>query len=186
MTTNTSQEIVMPEEYKYGLVQWREKDFSIPELTWFQWQMIWGILKTWKITPFPVEESKRLQDIKLERLWYFDANRNSSLPLRDMWTSEEILEILWTLESLRAQSSVFKRDTLGDYDPRELRLDEQLFRRLWIQAYKNQLLWIIDGTITASISTRFLIMQTKQKLRNLWCTEKHLRDFIKTEYLDKL
>jgi len=179
MTTKTWWELILPEEYTYGLVQWREDEFSISELTGFQSQMIWGILKTWNIIPFPVEESKRLQAVKRERLGYFDANRNSSIPLRNIGTEEEIETILSNIARLQAQSSVFERYTKQDYEPRELRLDEQLFRRLWIQAYKNQLLWIIDGTITASIPPEIITEITRNKLKALWCTEKYLDDFIR-------
>lgn len=179
MIMTTINDFTLPREYALWLVQWREENFSISELTGFQWHMIWDILKTWKIIPFPVEESKRLQDIKRERLWYFDANRNSSLPLRDIGTSEEIEAILWTIETIQAQSSVFERYTKENYDPRELRLDDWLFRRLWIQAYKNQLLWVIDGTITSSITPEALIVITQNKLKALWCTEKYLDDFIR-------
>ncbi len=168
----------LPQEYIYWLVQWQEDNFSIPELTEFQWHMLGWILRSWVITPFPVEESKRLQDIKIERVWYFQASKNSSIPLREIWTADEIDKILWNLDNIWASSSVFERYTTQQYDPRELMLDRSLFRRLWISAYKNQLLWVLDWSISGSISQEILIELTRDKLKNMWCTEKYLNDLV--------
>ena len=179
MTKNTSQEVIMPEAYKYGLVQWQEQDFTVAELTGFQSQMLSWILSTWSISPFPVEESKRLQDVKRERLWFFEARSHSSIPLRDMWTSENIDSILWNLDTMWARVSVFERYTEESHDPRELYLDDTLFRRLWLTAYKWQILWIIRWEISASIAPDVFLELTRNKLKALWCTDKYLNSFIK-------
>jgi len=168
----------LPQEYIYWLVQWQEDNFSIPELTEFQWHMLGWVLKSWVITPFPVEESKRLEAVKRERLWCFRAHEYSSIPLREIWSAKEVDRILWNLDLIWANSSIFERYTTQEFDPRELMLDTSLFRRLWISAYKNRLLWILDWSISGSISPKILIELTINKLKALWCTEKYLEDFI--------
>ena len=172
-----NQTFTLPQRYILWEVQWREEHLSIEELISLQWELLWSILSSWDIQTFPVEETQRLQNIKMDRNTLYRRDLRS-IPLRDIATEDQREQVIWNLEMVWAGSTLFERYTTLEHDPMEVALNDTLFRRLGLTAYKRQLLWILSWNLTASIPIETFMDITKRKLKSLWCTDTYLESFI--------
>ena len=66
----------------------------------------------------------------------------------------------------------------GVEDTKEIRLDQVLFSRLKIAAYKNELVGILSRDIQVSLPISDALQEIKQKLNALGCSHKYLHHFI--------
>lgn len=103
-----SKEYLIPKWYMYWEVQSNEDNFSEEEITKLQQQLLASILVSWDIQIFQVVETERLQKIKLSRNPVFNRDLQS-VALTDIAEWSDIDEVVWNLEKIWAQSTLFER-----------------------------------------------------------------------------